>query len=247
MGLKEKTDHVVQVMKRTKEDWVATKPENTDLAIYLHFYRGDNLVATVVCPLDRDTALKAGMIGARGFNADTMAATFEGYHSNLPDSPVTGKPWKHMEMQYLAQTSQEAIEKHWVNECLTTSVHERGGGFAMHSQSFIVRDDKVEWLETDLELVTDDDTRGQGVMFDYLQQSMAAPTVMEQIKADGSTASKLMLALINDPQAQLFHSDIATISALKDKELATAVMLTAEPGSDREQWITERFGPPAGA
>jgi hypothetical protein len=247
VSLKEKTDHVVEVMRRTKDDWVATRPENTDLAIYLHFYRGDDLVATVVCPLDRDTALQAGMIGAKGFCADTMTATFEGYHSHLPESPVTGKPWKHMEMQYLAQTSQEAIEKHWVNECLTTSAHQRGGGFAMYSQSFIVRGDKVEWLETDFDLVTNDETKGEGIMFDYLQQSMAAPTVMEQIKADGSPASKLMLSLISDPETQLFHSDIATISALKDKQLATAVVLAAPSGSAREQWITERFGPSAEA
>jgi hypothetical protein len=242
VDLKEKTDHVVEVMRRTKEDWVATKPENPDLAIYLHFYRGDDLIATVICPLDRDTALKAGMIGARGFCADTMTATFEGYHSNLPESPITGKPWKHMEMQYLAQTSQEAIEKHWVNECLTTSSHERGGGFAVSSQSFIIRDDKVEWLDKDLELVSKDG-RGEGVMFDYLQRSMSEPTVMETIKNDGSKVSKLMLALISDPEAQLFHSDIATISALKEKQLATAVVLSARSGSEREQWLTERYGP----
>jgi hypothetical protein len=247
MDLKEKAEHVVQVMKRTKDSWVATKPENTDLAIYLHFYRSDELVATVICPLDRDTGLKAGMLGAKGFNASTMAITFEGYHSHLPESPVTGKPWKHQEMQFMAQTSQEAIEKHWVNECLTTSVHERGGGFAVCSLSFIVRDDKVEWLGDDLVHLAGPEAKGDGVMFDYLQQSMNAPTVMEQIKSDGSPASRLMLTLISDPEAQLFHSDIATIQALKDKDLASGVVLSAPSGSDREQWITERFGPPAEA
>ncbi len=98
MSLQEKTNQITEVMKRTKEDWVATKPDNTDIAIYLHFWRGDDLVITLQCEVDRDKAMMAGDIGAMGFGADTMAITFESFHSSIGESPLTGQRWRPHEM-----------------------------------------------------------------------------------------------------------------------------------------------------
>jgi len=67
---------------------------------------------------------------------------------------------------------------------------------------------------------------------------------MDVLEADAGAnpLSAMVLGLVEDPELRLFHADAATIKALSDQELAVGVMLTAPPGSDREQWIKERFG-----
>ena len=136
---------ITQLMKETKESWVASEPDNTDLAIYLHFWRGDEMVAMVQTPLDRDTGLEAGMVGATGFAATTMSLTFESYNSTLPESPLTGKRWEPHEMQYTFEAVPQNRIEHWVKECLTTTAHERGGEFGLTSLPYIIEGTKVLW------------------------------------------------------------------------------------------------------
>lgn len=243
MDLTEKLAHITELMVKTKEDWVATKPENTDLAIYLHFWRGDDIVAAVICRLDRDTGLQAGAIGAGGFNADTMSLTFEGYHSEQKENPLTGKDWKPREMQYVAETVPEAKDRGWVNECMTTSIHDRSGNFGFHSKPFQVKGDEVLWHDDQDTLMTKADGGGDGVMFDYLQGVMSGPKMRDIITERAGKDTFLNALMTNlDEEAQLFHTDAATVKALQEKDLAIGVVLSAEPGSEREQWIHERFG-----
>src|SRR5881392_4158957 len=115
MSLEEKLTEIAEVMRGTKESWVATGPENTDLSMFLHFWRGDELVAAAQTPLDRDTGLKAGMLGARGFSATTMAITFESYQAVEPHSPMTGLDWRPGEMQYVFKTQPDQTS---VLECM---------------------------------------------------------------------------------------------------------------------------------
>ena len=249
MGLKEKMDEVSEVMQRTKEEWVATDPDNTDIAIYLHFYRGDELVAAVQCPLDRDTALKAGQLGAAGFCADTMGITFESYHSDLPESPITGKRWVPKEMQFIAETVPDAFDKGWVSECITTTLHERGGGYILHSKAYRIVDGKVEWKDGTgtYDISSDNEEgRGGGVMHEYLQHAMAMPTILEEMdrQAESDPNVALMNNLVADEEQRRYHIDVATFKAMGERKLAMSVVLTAEPGSRREEWLTERFGPP---
>jgi hypothetical protein len=242
VSLTEKADAIDKVMRKTKEDWVATGPEITDLAIYLHFYRSDDMVAMVQTQLDRDTALQAGRLGAMGFAADAMSITFESYHSNLQYSPLTGEEWRHQEMQFVYETHPEAIEKGWVTECLTTTVHERGGGFVLLSASYQIKDGKVEWGEVAAH--RQDDGAGEGTMFDYLRDAINAPSMDEVIAEQAKTnpIADLMNNLVSDPEARRFHIDLATLRALEEKKLTTAVILYAEPGSNRAQWLQERLG-----
>jgi hypothetical protein len=244
MGLQEKATEIAKVMEEVKERWVAD-PANegqTDLSIYLHFWRGEEMVATVVCPLDRDTGLHAGLMGAKGFNATTMAITFESYHTELAESPLSGQPWRPHEMQYVFYAHPE---EDWVTECLTTSVHERDGAFVLHSQAFKIEDGHVIWGDSQLHHVSsEDEITGNGVMFEYLQQAMKEPLLMAELQKEGekSPLAQLMLTLVNDPEEQYFHADAATARILMDRKLAITVMLGAEPGTKREEWIKERFG-----
>lgn len=247
MDLTEKLNQVTELMKSTKQSWVATDPENTDLAIYLHFWRGEGMVAMVQCPLDRDIGLEAGNVGARGFGASTMSITFESYHSTLGKSPITGKDWQPREMQYTFEAVPENRAEGWVTECLTTTIHQRGGGFAMQSLPYTIENNLVTWGESVLMITEDGETTGGGYMHDYLQQAMAAPTI-EEILADQSENSQiaaLINGLVDDPEARMFHIDMATYTAMQERNLVTAIMFTAEVGSNRERWIEERHGPGA--
>ena len=245
MSLTDKIDQIVQLMKETKESWVASEPENTDLAIYLHFWRGDDLAIMVQCPLERDTGLQAAQVGASGFGATTLSLTFESYHSTEEFSPNTGRRWEPHEMQYTFEAVPENREKHWVRETLTTSIHERGGAFALHSQPYIIEDWKVIWSEDTQTISSDKEGEGGGgVMFNTLQNAMEQPTIEDMLNDQSKTnpVTAVMNSLVDDQEQRLFHTDMATYRSLEEKGLASAVMFSAVPGSKRAEWIEERLG-----
>jgi hypothetical protein len=246
LDLREKTRQIVEVMKKTKEDWVASKPENTDIAIYLHFWRGDDLVVTLQCDVDRDKAIQAGDLGAMGFGADTMAITFESFHSNTGQSPLTGEPWRPHEMQYVFEAEPRNAVEHWVDECITTTAHERGGGYILASNGYRIVGTEVIWTEEQMHLSSEDeDGSASGAMFDYLQHAMERPTIEKAIEEEeGKNPLTRFMAdsLKDDPERRLFHIDMAALTSLNERGLIRSAMIGAEPGSLREKLLTERLG-----
>lgn len=251
MSLSEILTEVVEVMKRTKESWVAESPDQPDLAIYEHYYRGGDLVATVQCPMDRDIALRAAMVACPGFSADVVSVTFESYSTKHTKSPVTGEEWMPKEMQFVAQTMPEAFEKGWVHECLTTSIHERGGDYALASHGYRITDGVVEWLEAkSMNPEHENPTSGGGFMFDNLQAAMERKTMEETVREETENENEPLLQLLagtfkDDPERRAFHIDMATSRVLEDNELAIGVMLMAEAGTNRAEWLEERLGDPS--
>lgn len=251
MDLKVLLHEVSELMRKLKEDWVKSDPENPDLAIYLHLWRDGELAVMAQCPLDRDTALQAAQIGAMGFGAEALSCTFESYHTEHENNPLTGKHWEHMEMQQVAQTIPDALEKGWVVECLTTSIHSRLGAYGLQSLAYRYKDGGIEWLTEKSEVIDSEhpeEGKGGGVMFDVLQMAITTPTIEERIaEMPKDSMGAVLSGTITDPEERLFHTDMATIAALKERELVAVVMLTAEPGSNRARWIDERLGPDARA
>jgi hypothetical protein len=247
MSLKERTKQINEVMQETKDNWVAEQPDSPDLAIYLHFWRGEELVVMVQSPMDRDLALQAASIGAMGFSADVMSITFESYHSNLKESPLTGNDWMPKEMQYVSETYPDAAEKGWVSPCLTTTIHNRDGDFCLYSLPYSLSEDKVIWGEPFAMYNSEEDKdkgQGTGVMFEWLQDAMQRPKATDLISENleqGNPMLKLVTEMLEE-EALLFHGDVATMRTLKDKELVIAVALRATVGSKREELIRERFG-----
>ena len=244
MDIQEKASQITEVMKKTKEEWVATKPANPDIAIYLHFWRGDDLVITLQCPVDRDTATAAGEIGAMGFAADTMAITFESFHSSLGKSPLTGENWRPQEMQYVFEAEPRNATEHWVAECVTTTIHERGGDYALISHGYTIEDDQVVWTEEQMHVSSDnDDGHAAGVMFEYLQHAMANQTIEEKLREEGKTnpMTQFVTTLVDEPERRQFHTDMATLTALTERKLITTALIGAVPGSLREELLQERF------
>lgn len=249
MDLQEKLTETVTLMKEIKTAWVDTKPENTDLAMYLHFWRGDQIVAALQTKLDRDIGLQAGQAGAMGFNADVMSISFESYFSKLKVSPVTGQPWLHRELQYVHETTPDAHEKGWVDSCISVAIHERGGEYGFVSQPYVLKDGGVIFPD-DLQQASpkNEDAEAGGAMFDYLQSAMAAPTINDRMKeainGGNDPIGQLMAGLVDDPEARLFHTDMATYKALEERDLITGIMFGATPGSNRAEWLKERLGEP---
>jgi hypothetical protein len=238
-------NHITELMKATKEGWVASEPENPDLAIYLHFWRGDDLAVMVQCPLDPDIGMQAGLIGASGFSATTMSITFESYYSALKKSPLTGEPWLAREKQYVCEAVPENRTEHWVTECLTTSAHERDGEFALSFLPYAMENHQMIWSDNTLSISSAEvDITGSGEMFGYLQEVMSKPTVEELMTMEGE--SNKLYALVNtfieDPEERLFQLDMATFRALEERQLMTTAMFAAEKGSRRAEWIKESFG-----
>lgn len=245
MDLREKTAQITDVMKKTKEDWVATEPENADIAIYLHFWRGDDLVVTLQCEVDRDKAIAAGEIGAMGFAADSMAITFESYHSNVPNSPLTGNRWRPQEMQYVFETEPRNATERWVDECITTTSHERGGAYILSSNGYRIVKNRVEWTDARLEVSSaDEDGEAAGSMFEYLQNAMAQPTIKDKIDEDAKVNPLMAMAsdLVGDEERRLFHIDMAALTALNERKLITSALVAAEAGTLREELLKDRLG-----
>lgn len=252
MDLKKRTQEIVDGVKRLKSEWVDSNPENTDLAIYLHFYRGDELVALVQSPMDRDTALSAARMGAVGFCADTMSVAFESFHSTLGTSPVSGKPWRPREMQYIFETDPMASEKGWVYSCITISSHEKGGDWTITTLPYrlkrkpLKKKMELTWLvDEELQLDSDDIGEGSGVMHEAMQEAMTRPNTIESLTqlAEKEPAAMLIAEGLNEEQL-LLQSDLATHRSLLEHRVATAIVLYAAPDSERQQWLTERLGEP---
>jgi len=231
-------------MRQTKQDYVATSPDNNDLLIYLHFWRGDEMVAAVATPLDRDKGLQAALLGSTGFAADTVSITFEGYHTTYANSPITGKPWMPNEMQFVYQTMPEATEKGWIIESLNTSIHQRGGAYLLQSQAFTISNGTVDWREESVIDPHHELTSGGGLMFDTMQDAISAPTIEERVAEaeDGGLNLAAKFAHAMDAETRQFHYDAACLAALQDRELAIAIILHAPRGSTRHRLIEERFG-----
>jgi len=230
-------------IKDTKSQWVAEHHDDPDLQIYLHFYRGDDLVAIAQCPMDRDVALQAAHVAAMGLAADCMSIGFESYHTTLENSPLTGKPWMPKEMQFVSETY--PLRTEWAAPCLTVTMHERGGASTLHSQPYRIVKDQVEWIGEVKEISSENDGEGAGgFMFDAMQHAMSLPTIDESLAkaAESDDMAALVSGLITDEEARRFHMDMATLKALNERELVISVALVAMAGTVREQMIKERLG-----
>ena len=94
---------------------MATKPENTDLAIYLHFWRGDESGRSWSAPLDRDTGLRLVRWEQRGSTRRPCPITFESYHSKLEGVSDHREALEAHGDAVLFETTPENQEKHWVD------------------------------------------------------------------------------------------------------------------------------------
>ena len=234
---------VDEMMMKVKSEWVMDDPESTDLSMYVHVFRRGELVGALQCPTDRDITLKACHIAAVGMSADVLMATFESWHTELVDCPLTGKPWTQGEMAFVGQTVPEALEKGWVTECLLTVAVDRHQNHAMVNRPYVITGKEVEYKE---EMVIESDdpkssVSSEGYIHHNLLQIMSQPTVLELMEKDELVLARMVGDML-DEEHRFFHMDCAAFAALAEQELMVGGMLMADSESTRAKLIEERFG-----
>ena len=242
--LSEIVTEVDEVMMALKTDWVTGEPDSTDLLTYVHLYRGDQLVATLQSPMDRDTMLQACWVAAIGMVLDAIVVTFESWHSTLKECPVTNAPWEPGEMAFLGATSAEAREKGWVNECLTTMAWDRDKNNAMLSRPYIIKGTEVTYLEPQRVDSTKPGNSSGGFVNDEMLNIMAQPSILDRLQTENAPqaqAVKILGELMSEEE-KIFHLDCAALKAMSDRKVIESAVLMAEEGSDRQRMIEERFG-----
>jgi hypothetical protein len=74
---------------------------------------------------------------------------------------------------------------------------------------------------------------------------MANKTIEEKIAEDAKSnplTAVMGQLLVDEPERRLFHTDMATLTALNERGLIHSAVVGAEPGSVREEMLIERLG-----
>lgn len=249
-------ERATAAVRTTKENHVRQvkgRPGHTDIQTFIEFFRGDQMVALVTMPPDRDAMLTAALIGASGFGADSLAVSMEtwGHTAKLqspaptnPDDieaaaarvlhPLTGEPIKQGDLADLA-LNHDGIAKGWVVEGILTQVLNRAGDTATVLQPYRITGRTVEWLPRDFDT---DGTAVAGRVADALAHAMRADTIEQDMARHGVTFASLGL----EAERGRAHADVATVTALRERFGEHAlILLAADPGTVRDQVLRERL------
>lgn len=250
----------VRTVKERHVRQVKGKPGHTDIQTVIESYRGDDLVATVFLPPDRDAMLEAAWIAARGFSADVIAVTMETYQGTatttgddreawdrgeIPQmlNPLTGKPLEQGDLTDLA-LNHDGIARGWVTEALVTQVLNRAGDSKFVTQPYRIVGREVEWTPLPDTLREDMDSEGfdyRGIVPESLADAMRADTI-DQVVAKETLLSMGTLSGLGEERARA-HADVAAVRVISERLARKHVMvlLAAKPGSVREQVLRDRF------
>jgi len=245
--LSDRTKQVAEAMKEMKKEWVASEPEQTDLAMLVHLFRGTEPIAALQCRLDRDITLQACHLAVAGMAADQVVIGFESWTTSHMTNPATGKEWEHGQMSELG-SDPEAVAKGWVKECLSVTGYDRKKNSTIVSIGYQITGTEVVFDEPVVMLSDDEEeswaNAGGGYMQDAMLHAMSLPSVLEQAQTMEGPKFELMRDLMGTlgPEAVFFHIDCATLRTLGERELILGAVLLAEVGSERERMIEERFG-----
>jgi hypothetical protein len=249
--IQEALDRAMASARHVKEDHVRRvkgKRGQTDIMTFIECYRGDETVAVVSLPPHRDHMLAAAWYAAAGFSADMLAVTMDTFQTDGTATtvdgeminPHTNKPFEQGDLSDLVQ-NHEGLEKGWVVEALVTQVLNRAGDDRAGMQPYKITGRVVEWLASKL---PDEAKDGSyvGIVPEALRDAMTKRTIDVMMARSGLTDADFGL----DEERARAHKDVAAVNVLEQK-LAEAgapfvtVLLTANPGSVREQVIRQKF------
>lgn len=232
--LKTRLEAAVAHAKFVKEAHVRQvkgKLGRTDILTVVQSFRGDDPVAAVFVPPDRDVMLLVADISARGFSADILAITTETYHAQVPTSPTTGESWEPGDLQ-------EYFEAHGrdngvVDEALLVQVWNRAGDAAVQSLPYHITGRVTQWLEP-LDVV--EGMTFEGRVPDALAKIMATETGHQfMARTMGGLPAGLDVVALGDA---------AAVTAIKERvERDVTVVVFGEPGSARHQVLKRILGP----
>lgn len=226
------------------EDMVRTHKGELNFGSMMTCYRGEDPVAMLVLPPNRDAILHATMLAARGYGPDLLALTHDSFAISAPwkdaVDPRTGKPWGRNPgngpgpMQtYVDEFGYDGT----VVDCLVTHVANRAEDHKVIPRPYAVEGRSVKWL-TDLLPSTADygDDGVQAALLEIMQLSTLDQVVLPQMP---DWAQDLAAT---DPERARWTLDVIVTQFLETQlGPAVGVALFARKGSPRDQLLRERF------
>lgn len=228
-------DRATTVMRHVKTEHVARGPESTDLLTFVECYRGDDKVATIAHPPERDVMLAVIHVAARGFAPDVIAASMETYYTEVADrdavNPLTGQPWRQGDLQRAAATG--TAPEGFAREGILTTVINRAGDTASRMQPYRIEGREVVW-DGDPNFGDGDLRAFDGYVVSRVAAAMSEPVADQLIAAMGVTLEGL------SAEQERATIDAATVMALQRMpgDLPEIyVQLASKPGSVRDQTL----------
>ena len=233
----------IQTTQAVLEDMVRTHKGEWNFGSMMTCYRGEEPVAMLVLPPNRDTLLQTAHIAARGFGPDLLALTHDSFVASAPladaKDPRTGKLWASNPgdgpgplQTYVDEFGYDGT----VVDCLVTLVVNRAGDARVEPRPYAVEGREVKWLD----IVPDDAFyRDDGVRA-ALKKMMGLPT-LDQVMPGAMPPWAADLAA-SDPDRTRWSYDMVTVTLIESEIGAgVSVALFARKGSPRDQMLRSRF------
>lgn len=231
--------------KAVLEDMARDRKAESGFGTMMFCFRGDDPVAMMTLPPNRETLLQTAFLAARGFGPDLLAVSHDTYIAVAKDGewkdPRTGKPWA-TPVGDVPGPLQTYIEEFGydgtVVDCLVTHAVNRAGDASVEILPYVVDGRFVRWLDLgqglDRSMYRDD-----GVQ--QALQKMMGMTTLDQVMP-GLLPDRVKQQATSNPEVARWSYDMATVAIIEDGvDTRVDVRLFAEPGSPRHQLFRSKF------
>lgn len=208
---------------------------NEAIGTMLLAFRGNERVAAVmVGPLaGLDHAQMVIRACVTGFSADVALWVTDTWNSELPDSPISHKPWQRGEMAAVADFY-EGREKGWVSDALSLLVVNRAEDTAMATTPYAILPGRgLVWTAPNAEQWGSAQTNVEleGALVDAFKAAMREPV----LAAVDEPTVRRMFGI--DMDLAMVACDMATASILH--QMGCSVILSAKKGGDRQRLLEQ--------
>jgi hypothetical protein len=207
------------------------------------FREGHNFCDIMKRPTDDTDHLFATLsLLVYGTGAEEILLLFDTYTSKEEFNPMTGEPWGHEEMSFMAKEYPEAIEKGWVVDAVQIVSMDRSLRQVSITLPYKVSDEGVEWNEP-IVLDSEDGVIGDsydGVMSGMLRQVMSREDdLISRAHEDMTPLAQKADAAFRGMEPWMVQAvrDISTVRKITQLNIVEAVALYAERGTDREAYL----------
>lgn len=242
-----KIDDAMEIANRTAkgvlEDMVRDARGPVPVGSIMVCYRGEEPVAMLVCPPNRDILLQTAHLAVRGFGPDLMSVSHDTYISVTPwnesKDPRTGQPWGVNPIDGpgpLQSYVEEFGYDGTVADALVTHVVNRAGYAKVEPHPYEVDGRCVKWLD----FVPDEATYSDEGVVAALRQMMGLPTLAQVMPGQMPAWAAAIAAMY--PERTPWVYDMVTASVVENELPGNVrVALYAEKGSPRDQMLRKRF------
>lgn len=210
----------------------------------INCYRGQEPVAMLVTPPNRDVLLQAAHIAARGFGPDLMTLSHDTYIASAPwaeaKDPRTGKRWAANPgtstgplQSYVEEFGYDGT----VVDCLVTHVVNRAGDAVVLPHPYEVDGSEVKWLD----ILPDKASYADDGVQHALRQIMGMTTLAQALSLEQMPFWARTMAIAQPEMARSTY-DMVTAQVIEHEiSHEIGVSLFAKRGSRRDQLFRKKF------